>query len=166
MWAALEGTLQDVRYAWRGLMRNPVFAVTAVVSLGLAIGANTAIYSILDAALLRPLPVPQPDRLFTLSTTDDGQPGMPAPAATTRSAIRCMSNFARRRAIRRGWPCWVHRIAWRRRHAEEDAPYEDVIQQLVSPDTFEVLGVSPALGRLCPPLKTIILAARRCGAEL
>ena len=66
--AALETTLQDVRYAWRGLRRNPVFTVTALTSLSLAIGGITAIYAVVDAAMLRPLPLPEPHRLFTLST--------------------------------------------------------------------------------------------------
>src|SRR5271168_3986118 len=64
---ALETTLQDLRYAWRGLRKSPAFALTAILSLALAIGANTAIYSIVDAALLRPLPVPEPERLITLA---------------------------------------------------------------------------------------------------
>src|ERR1700722_6795414 len=65
--ATLESTLQDLRYALRGMRKSPAFALTAILSLALAIGANTAIYSIVDAALLRPLPVPEPERLFTLS---------------------------------------------------------------------------------------------------
>jgi hypothetical protein len=65
--ATLESALQDVRYAFRGMRKSPAFAITAILSLALAIGANTAVYSIVDAALLRPLPVPEPDRLFTLS---------------------------------------------------------------------------------------------------
>ena len=69
LWVALDETLQDLRYAWRGLLRNPAFAITTIASVGLAIGANTAIYSIVDAALLRPRPVPQPQRLFALSTS-------------------------------------------------------------------------------------------------
>src|SRR3954465_5472381 len=78
LWAGCEGTLQDVRYAWRGMRKGPVFAATAVLSLALAIGANTAIYSIVDAAILRPLPVPEPGRLFTLSWPDISDPGSPA----------------------------------------------------------------------------------------
>ena len=77
LWAGLEGTLQDVRYAWRGMRKGPAFAVTAVFSLALAIGANTAIYSIVDAAILRPLPVPKPDELFLLSWPGISDPGGP-----------------------------------------------------------------------------------------
>ena len=58
LWAALEATSQDIRFAWRGMRKSPLFFATAVLSLALAIGANTAIYSIVDAAILRPLPVP------------------------------------------------------------------------------------------------------------
>lgn len=75
LWTTLESTLQDVRYAWRGMCEAPVFAITAVLSLALAIGANTAIYSILDAAILRPLPVSKPDQLFTLSYPAVYDPG-------------------------------------------------------------------------------------------
>jgi hypothetical protein len=66
----VETTFQDIRYAWRGMRKSPAFAATAILSLALAIGANTAIYSIVDAAMLRPLPVPEPDRLFTLATPE------------------------------------------------------------------------------------------------
>src|SRR4051812_27013133 len=53
LWPALESTCQDVRYAWRGMWRSPVFSLAAVLSLSVAIGANTSIYSIVDALLLR-----------------------------------------------------------------------------------------------------------------
>jgi macrolide transport system ATP-binding/permease protein len=66
-WTWLEQFLQDVRYATRTMRANKLFTVLAVISLALGIGANTAIYSFLDAVVLRPLPVEDPDSLVVLS---------------------------------------------------------------------------------------------------
>lgn len=63
----LENLLRDVRYALRQLQKSPGFAMTAILTLALGIGANTAIFTLMDAALLRSLPVKQPDRLFILN---------------------------------------------------------------------------------------------------
>ncbi len=59
----LEQLAQDVRYAMRAMAANPLFTATAVLSLALGIGANTAIYSFMDAILLRALPVTHPEQL-------------------------------------------------------------------------------------------------------
>ena len=59
----MSGLARDLKYAWRGLGRAPAFAAIAIVTLALGIGANTAIFSIIDAVLLRPLPYQNPGRV-------------------------------------------------------------------------------------------------------
>src|SRR5262252_906374 len=73
--SVLETTWQDVLFGFRLLLKNPGFTSTAVLTLAVAIGANTSVFSIVDAVLLRALPYKNADRLVAVWSSEIGQPG-------------------------------------------------------------------------------------------
>src|SRR5437868_13545354 len=76
--SAIDAVRQDVRFAWRTLVMSPGFTLVAVLTLAIGIGANTAIFSAVDALLVRPLPFPAPHELMRVSLTTPREGDHPA----------------------------------------------------------------------------------------
>ena len=138
-----EDLRQDLRYATRTLTRERVFAAAAVLMLALGIGANSAMFALVDAILLRPLPFPTPDRLVMLWEQT------PASPRTRVSPINLLDWKARSRTFE-GMAAYVPNVAGMVL-AGEDGNAETVPRQWVSSGIFDVLGVRPVVGRTFLP---------------
>jgi predicted permease len=131
---------QDLRYAFRTLRSNPGFAAVAILSLALGIGANTAIFSLLDAVLLKSLPVARPGELFLLNS--DG-PSVRA----QRYSYPTFQRF-REAAPAPNTLLAMSRIAPLNTLAPGERESVAATGQLVSGEYFATLGIYPELGRL------------------
>ena len=88
-WQRVESLLVDLKHIGRRLRRSPGFAITVVLTLAIGIGANTAVFSVLNSVLLRPLPYPEPERLVSLHLNAPGAPGL----AEFRSELRLSASM-------------------------------------------------------------------------
>ena len=136
----LESILRDARYGARSLAKNKGFTAVALLTLALGIGANTAIFSVIDAVLLRPLPYPESERLVRLYARDAaGEDFSVSPADF-------LEGYARAEVFE-------HLAAYREfsfnMASQERA--ERVSGVVVSPEFFPVMGVAPRLGRHITP---------------
>lgn len=138
----IETTVQDLRFAARLFRRNPAFTVTAVATIALGIGANTAIFSVVNSILLKPLPYEAPDRLVTLSEKDVSAPGLDqvsfAGARVCRERSRTLENVVQYNDGGGG-------------RLLDNGGAEMLRGQSVSPDFFRMLGVHAQLGRVFLP---------------
>src|SRR5882724_8364678 len=80
----METLFKDIRYGIRSLLNRPAFTVIAVITLGLGIGVNTAIFSVINAVLLRPLPYQDPERVVTFRSNQSA-PGLADVEAQTKT---------------------------------------------------------------------------------
>ena len=133
-----ERLAHDMRYALRSVRKNPLFAAVVVLPLALGIGANTVIFTVVHAALIRPLPYYQPDRLVHLWEANPKQEPEPYGASYPdlqdwRGASRYFEGFA----------AYVDGFTT----LSENQQTERVTAGLVTTDFFPLLGVKPAMGR-------------------
>jgi putative ABC transport system permease protein len=133
--------LRDLRYGARMLMRSPGFAAVAVLSLALGIGVNTAIFSLVNAVFLRPLPVEDADRIVSIATTDEKNPGhLPV----------SRDNFVDLSAQTQSFD-EVFAYAFVPASLQGDEEAEFAIGQAVTGNYFPALGVQAALGHTIDP---------------
>ncbi len=132
---------QDARYAWRTMRRAPTFAAVSLLTLALAIGANTAIFSVVRAVLLRPLPYADPGRLVVVSESWPGNPGSHTPLSPPnyvdyRARQRVFTDFG-------AYSTAMGPVVWQPDHADPTTLTG------ISADAhlFHVLDVRPQLGR-------------------
>lgn len=134
----MDQFLQDIAYSFRTLLKTPGFTVIAVLSIALGIGANSAIFSLADALLLRPLPVYQPGSVLTISTDLDAETmgGVSYPDYRDfRDKARSFDGMA-------AFDFTGVSVA---KSTRDDAHLRGAL--LVSDNFFQVLGVQPTLGR-------------------
>jgi putative ABC transport system permease protein len=134
----MEVFWRDLRFALRGLLRSPAFTLVAVLTLALGIGANTAIFSVVNAVLLRPLAYPEPEQLVSIRTSQTG-PGVhdqPSSAPEYQDYLHELPGLKDAAAI---WPININLTGHGRPSRIQAA--------VTSYNYFSVLGVAPELGR-------------------
>src|SRR5437870_2087692 len=130
--------MYDLRYALRMLLKSPAFTIVAVVTLGLGIAASTAIFSVVDAVLLHPLPYPDSERIVSVSQTarstgvsnEDSSPANFVDWAAQNSVFSAM-------AASRGWQANL---------AGDEQP-ERIRATMASAQFFQLFGVNLTIGR-------------------
>lgn len=129
--------IADFKYALRSLLKRPGFTLVAVATLALGIGASTAIFSVLDAVLLRPLPYPQQERIVELRELNEN--GRPMAVADP--------NFFDLQARSRSFDALAQYSVWHEAVAGGSEPVRTSVAS-ASADFFRALGVRPVLGRV------------------
>src|ERR1700731_3861209 len=141
----LENLMQDIRYGIRTLRKNPIFTVVAVLTLALGIGANTAIFSVIDALMLRPLPFSAADQIVRIYSTKTGTPisvtgALDGPSPADVQDFKQLSHSFRKMVV---YDTWRKNVSFGSSGGEP----EQMRVGLVPPAYFEILDIQPVMGR-------------------
>src|SRR4051812_43458300 len=128
--------LQDIRFTWRSLKGRPAFAFTAVLTLALGIGINTGVFTLVNAILLRPLPVHEPEQLVELYTSREDRVGGVTSYADLKDIQRANTSFT----DLSGHSLLLANLNWQGRS-------ELIIGEFATSNYMDVLGIRPQLGR-------------------
>lgn len=144
-WTWAEQLALDVRYGWRQLNRSKITSAAAILSLALALGASTAAFQLIDALLLRPLPVTKPEQLYVMKRQSIGPDGAPEIGESSSYPLFRMSRASAPKQAELIAISYAERadLAYGS-NQETEKPY----RQYVSGRMFESFGLRPALGRL------------------
>lgn len=140
----METLLQDLRYAARTLLRAPGFTLAIVLTLALGIGATTALFSAIDALLLRPLPLHEPERLVEISPTMETDLFKGDAPPFSYPAFQALGE--QNQTVQ-----GIAAAAGAKLSFSDDEYAEDVAGLFVTGNYFGLLGVSPARGRTITP---------------
>ncbi len=143
----METLGQDIRYALRMILKNPGFSAIAVLSLALGIGANTTIFTVVNAVLLNPLPVKDISRLVEIDTIDTKTMVTQANATKLGMSYPNFQDYERQNQVFTGLTCISGGpLTW-----SGGAEPKQILGLLVSANYFDVLGVRPTIGRFFFP---------------
>src|SRR5215471_13525684 len=138
----LEETARNVRFSVRALRKNPAFAAAAILTIAIGIGANTAVFSIVDRVLLKPLAYREPERLVSIRNAAPGIGGVTAATGIGLSTGMYFTYSEQNRSFE-NMGVWSSSLV---SVSGTGGDPEQVLSVGISPGTLEALGVSPELG--------------------
>ena len=149
-----EGIGKDLRYALRGMRKNPIFVVAVVLTLAVGIGANTTVFTLINTLILNPLPVPRPGELVAVAGTDT--------QAFSKSASMFPLSYPDLKDYQAGSQVFSSLAGFtsaRPMTLQEHGASEGVFGEFVTGDYFSTLGLMPARGRFFAPEEYGVSAA-------
>ncbi|MBS1804781.1 MAG: ABC transporter permease [Acidobacteria bacterium] len=142
-WPALESLLADLKFTFRRLRKSPGFAITVLLTLAIGIGANTAVFSVINGVLLKPLPYPDSNQLVALWLNAPGASGLANFESGLRLSESMFFTFSEHNHSFQSLGVWVENRA----NVTGIAQPEEVHTILVSKGLLETLNIPPTLGR-------------------